>query len=123
MPRIPSGLVLAVVAYVVLRALIVATSFESISLPMYELYPMGTMAELTLRGIDFPLRYFYDNAAGQILMGFLTVPVFALGGPSYLALKVLPALLGLATLFVVWALVDRHFSRRAATFAALLYAI
>src|SRR6187402_734948 len=121
MPRIPSGLVLAVVAYVVLRALIVATSFESISLPMYELYPMGTMAELALRGIDFPLRYFYDNAAGQILMGFLTVPVFAVFGSSYLALKLLPALLGLATLVVVWMLLSRHWSRRAANAAALLF--
>ena len=82
MPRIPLGLLLACAAYVVLRGLIAATSFDELALPMYELYPMGTMAELTLRGIDFPLRYFYDNAAGQILMGFLTVPVFALFGSS-----------------------------------------
>lgn len=122
-PRIPVGLALACVAYVALRALIVATNFESISLPMYELYPMGTMAELALRGIDFPLRYFYDNAAGQILMGFLTVPVFAVFGSSYLALKLLPAFLGLITLVVVWRLVDRHFTRRAADTAALFFAI
>lgn len=123
MPRPPQGLTLAIVLYVALRVLIVATSFESVALPMYELYPMGTMAELTLRGIDFPLRYFYDNAAGQILMGFLTVPVFAVCGSSYLALKLLPALLGLATLVVVWRLVDRHFTRRAADAAALLFAV
>ncbi len=123
MPRIPLGLLLACAAYVVLRGLIAATSFDELALPMYELYPMGTMAELTLRGIDFPLRYFYDNAAGQILMGFLTVPVFALFGSSYLALKILPALLGLATLVVVWRIVDRHFSRRAANFAGFLFAI
>ncbi|MCY2961702.1 MAG: hypothetical protein NTY35_16195 [Planctomycetota bacterium] len=123
MLRIPKGLLLAVVVYVVLRALIVTTSFEDVALPMYELYPMGTMAELSLRGIDFPLRYFYDNAAGQILMGFLTVPVFATFGSSYLALKILPALLGLSTLILVWHIVDRHFSRRAANFAGLLFAV
>lgn len=123
MHRIPLGLLAAAIAYVALRALILATNFEGLALPMYELYPMGTMAELALRGIDFPLRYFYDNAAGQILMGFLTVPVFATCGSSYLALKLLPALLGLATLVVVWLLVDRHFSRRAANIAGLFVAV
>lgn len=123
MPRIPVTLFAACCAYVLLRVLIVATNFEAVALPMYELYPMGTMAELRLRGIDFPLRYFYDNAAGQILMGFLTVPVFAVFGSTYLALKILPMALGLATLVVVWKLVDRHFSRRAANFAAVLFAV
>ncbi len=123
MRRVPIGLLIAIAAYVALRALILHTNFESVALPMYELYPMGTMAELTLRGIDFPLRYFYDNAAGQILMGFLTVPVFAVCGSSYLALKLLPAALGLATLVLVWKLLDRHFGRRAADIAALLFAV
>jgi len=121
--RIPIGLLAAIAAYVVLRVLVVTTNFESVALPMFELYPMGTMAELQLRGIDFPLRYFYDNAAGQILMGFATIPIFAVFGSSYLALKLLPALLGLGVLVVVWMLLDRHASRRAANFAALLVAV
>jgi len=123
MRRVPIGLSVAIAVYVALRALILHTNFESVALPMYELYPMGTMAELTLRGIEFPLRYFYDNAAGQILMGFLTVPVFAVFGSSYLALKLLPAALGLATLILVWKLLDRHFGRTAANIAAFLFAV
>lgn len=123
MRRIPIGLCVAIAAYVVLRVLVLATNFESVALPMYELYPMGTMAELRLRGLEFPLRYFYDNAAGQILMGFATIPIFATFGSSYLALKLLPALLGLGVLVVAWNLLDRHASRRAANFVALLIAI
>lgn len=123
MRRIPIGLCAAIAAYVVLRVLVLATNFESVALPMFELYPMGTMAELRLRGLDFPLRYFYDNAAGQILMGFATIPVFAVFGSSYLALKLLPALLGLGVLVVVWKLLDAHVSRRAANLAALLIAV
>jgi len=123
MRRVPIGLSVAIAVYVALRALILHTNFESVALPMYELYPMGTMAELTLRGIEFPLRYFYDNAAGQILMGYLTVPVFAVFGSSYLALKLLPAALGLATLILVWKLLDRHFGRAAANIAAFLFAV
>ncbi|MBL8862793.1 MAG: hypothetical protein JNK02_12405 [Planctomycetes bacterium] len=121
--RIPLGLLVAIGAYVALRVLILATSFESVALPMYELYPMGTMAELLRQGIDFPVRWFYDNAAGQLLMGWLTVPVFGLFGSTYLALKLLPAALGLATLVLVWLVLDRHVSRRAAGLGALFVAV
>lgn len=121
--RVPWVLVLAIVVYVALRALMLATNFESFVMPMYELYPMGTMAELALRGVHFPLRYYYDNAAGQLLIGQSTIPVYWLFGSSYMALKILPATLGLATLVVLWKLLDEHVSRLAANFGALLFAL
>lgn len=121
--RVPAGLVVALALYVALRFAIVWTSFEAVALPMYELFPMGTVAELRLRGVEFPLQLVYDNAAGQILMSLATVPVFAVFGSSYLALKVLPALLGLGVLVLVWVFLARNFSRRAANVGALMYAV
>lgn len=121
--RIPIGLCVAIALYVALRFAIVWTNFEAVALPMYELFPMGTVAELRLRGVEFPLHLVYDNAAGQILMSLATVPVFAAFGSSYLALKVLPALLGLGVLVLVWVFLARNFSRRAADVGALMYAV
>jgi hypothetical protein len=112
-----------VLLYVLLRAAIAWTAFHDVALPMYELYPMGTLAELLRRGVDVPLAWFYDNAAGQLLSGFLTVPAFAACGSSYLALKAVPAALGLATLVLLWRLLDRHVSRCAADLLALLFAV
>ena len=80
--RIAWDLLAALFAYVLLRGLVLHTNFDSVTLWMYEPYPMGTLAEFLLRGVDFPLRFYYDNAAGQILSGFLTLPFFALFGPS-----------------------------------------
>jgi len=122
-PRIPSGLLLAAVLYVALRALILSSAFDRVALWMFELFPMGTMAELHRRGIEFPVRYYYDNAAGQILAGWLAIPSFELFGSTYLALKIVPFALGFGTLLLVWVFLDRNFSRRAATLGALLFAI
>ena len=91
-------LLLAAILYVALRGLILYTAFDQTALTMFELYPMGTLAELRLQGVHLPLSYFYDNAAGQILVGLLTVPFFALFGPTYLALKLVPFTLGFFTL-------------------------
>lgn len=121
--RIPLGLVVAALLYLLLRGLILYTAFDSVALWMFELFPMGTMAELHLRGIDFPVRYTYDNAAGQILAGWLAVPSFWLFGSSYLALKLVPLTLGFGTLLLVWTFLDRNFGRRAATLGALLFAL
>lgn len=121
--RIAWGLVAAIALYVGLRALILATNFEDVVMPNFELYPMGTMAELALRGVHFPARFYYDNAAGQLVIGQLTIPFFALFGPSYMVLKCVPAFLGLLTLVLLWLLLDRNFSRFAANLGAILFAV
>jgi len=121
--RIPLGLVAAALLYLLLRGLILYTAFDRVALWMFELFPMGTIAELRLRGIDFPLHYYYDNAAGQILAGWLAVPCFWLFGSSYLALKLVPLALGFGTLLLVWFFLDRSFNRRAANLGAFLFAV
>ncbi|MBL8859890.1 MAG: hypothetical protein JNL28_15390 [Planctomycetes bacterium] len=121
--RFSYGLTLAIVVYVALRALILLTNFEEVVMAMFELYPMGTMAELKLQGVHYPLRFYYDNAAGQLVMGQAAIPLYALFGSNYLVLKCLPALLGLATLVFLWLMLDRHFSRTAANIGALLFAL
>lgn len=121
--RVPWMLALAAILYVALRGLILYTAFDQTALTMFELYPMGTLAELSLQGIHLPLSYFYDNAAGQILVGFLTVPFFALLGPTYLALKMVPFTLGFLTLGLVYVFLRDNFGARAASIGALLFAV
>src|SRR5688572_10980125 len=84
---------------------------------------MGTMAELARQDVPLPLEYVYDNAAGQILFGFVTRPFFAVFGPSYLALKLVPFTLGLGTLALLWWFLRASFGARAATLGAFLYAL
>ncbi len=120
-PRAP--LLVAVCLYVALRALLLHTAFDDTALTAYELYPMGAMAELARRDVDIPLRYFYDNAAGQILMGQVTRPYFAVFGPSYLALKLVPVTLGLLTLVLVFAILCEHFGKVAAALGAVFFAL
>ena len=115
--RIAWDLAAAVAVYVLLRALVLHTNFDSVTLWMYELYPMGTLAEFLQRGVDFPLRFYYDNAAGQILSGFLTLPCFALAGPTYLALKLVPFVLGLGVLLIAWRWLLASHGRLAANLA------
>ena len=123
MPRPPRDLLAAALLYATLRLLVLHTAFDQTAMPMYELFPMGTMAELARRHVDLPLSYVYDNAAGQILFGFVTRPFFALFGPSYLALKLVPFTLGLGTLILLWTFLRSNFSARAATLGAFLYAL
>jgi hypothetical protein len=118
--RVPVGLALALAAYLVLRGLVLATAFDDVGLWMYEIFPMGTLAELTIRGIHVPAYYFYDNAAGQVLAGYLAVPAFLLFGPSYLALKLVPLAMGVGVLLCVHALLRDAFGRTAALLGAWL---
>ncbi len=123
MKRVPWDLLAAAAVYLLVRGLILHTAFDSTALPMYELFPMGTMAELAREGVELPLSYYYDNAAGQILFGLVTRPFFALFGPSYLTLKCVTFVLGLGVLVLVWSFVRANFGRRAAAIAAFLYAL
>lgn len=121
--RVSIGLLAAIVVYAALRALVLLTNFEEVVMAMFELFPMGTMAEAKLRGIHYPMRFYYDNAAGQLVMGHAAIPAFWLFGANYFVLKLLPTLLGLVTLVVLWLLLDRHFSRMAANLGAMLFAL
>ena len=119
--RFPLGLWLAVAAYFVTRGLVLHTSFDEVGLWMYEVFPMGTLAELAIRGIHVPPYFFYDNAAGQVLAGYLAVPAFLLLGPSYLALKIVPLLMGFGALLCVHALLRDAFGRTAGLLGAWLF--
>lgn len=118
--RFPLGLALAMAAYLVLRGLVLETAFDEVGLWMYEIFPMGTLAELVIRGIHVPPYYFYDNAAGQVLAGYLAVPVFLALGPTYLALKLVPLAMGVGVLACVHALLRDAFGRTAALLGAWL---
>jgi hypothetical protein len=121
--RFPLGLALALLVYVVLRGLVLHTAFDEVGLWMYEVNPMGTLAELCLRGIRVPTHLFYDNAAGQVLGGYLAVPAFLVLGPTYLALKVVPLLMGIGTLLILYAFLLEAFGRTAAVLGAWLFAL
>lgn len=123
MRRLPLGLGAAVLVYVALRALILVFAFDQVALVNYELYPMGTLPKALAVARDFPLRLYYDNAAGQLVTGLAAVPFYAALGDSYLVLKLVPATAGLGMLLCVWALLDRHVSRRAANLAGFALAL
>lgn len=120
---LPRSLLAAALVYVGLRWLILYTAFDQTTLPMYELYPMGTLPKVLMLGVSLPLRIYYDNAAGQILTGLAALPYYLVLGETYLALKLVPASFGLATVLLLFALLDRHFGRRAAALGALLFAL
>lgn len=123
MPRPPLALASAVLVYLALRLAILLTNFDAVASPPFELYPMGTMAELALRGVEFPVRYYYDNAAGQLVFGHVAILAYALLGSTYFALKAMTMVLGLGALLLLWLLLDRHHSRRAAIVGAHLWAL
>jgi hypothetical protein len=121
--RWPTGFWLALLVFVALRALVLHTAFDEVGLWMYEINPMGTIAELALRGVRVPAYFFYDNAAGQVLAGYLAVPAFLVLGSTYLALKLVPFAMGIGTFFLVFALLRDAFSMRAALLGAWLLAL
>jgi hypothetical protein len=121
--RLPWALFAALLLHVGLRAAILATNFDIVAFTAYEQFPMGTLPAVILDGIEIPLTDLYDNAAGQLLVGYLAAPFYAWLGPTYLALKLVPFLLGIGVLLLLWRFCDEHFGRGAANAAALLFAI
>jgi len=117
------GLAFAAAVYVALRALVLYTAFDQVAMTQYEMFPMGTIPRIACVEGGLPVAKVYDNAAGQLLTGVLAIPSYALVGPSFLALKLVPFALGLGALAVVWALLREHFDARAASFGALLFAV
>ena len=114
----------ACLVYLALRALVLATNFDAVSLPNYELMGPGNLAKVLSEGWDgVPLVQHYDNCGAQIIVGYLAAPFYALLDGSYLALKIVPVLLGLATLLLIWWILGRCLSRRAAIIAVFLFAL
>jgi hypothetical protein len=122
--RLHPALLAAAAVYLGLRALVLATNFDQVALPAYELYPSGTLARNLLgpRG-DLPLLYCYDNSLGPPLISYLAWASFALFGPSYLALKLVAFATMLPCLFLIWSFLERHCGTRAAILGAWLYVL
>jgi hypothetical protein len=121
---VPYGLLVACALYVALRALVLATNFDAVAMPVYELALSGDLAKLTVEGgSGAPLYEYFDNGGGQVITGLLAVPLYRLLGDGYVVLKLVPFALGLATLVVGWRMLDRHWSRTAANLGALFLAL
>ncbi|MEM9382353.1 MAG: hypothetical protein AAGB93_20540 [Planctomycetota bacterium] len=122
--RPPRSLLVAALVYVAYRAWVLATAFDAVAIPVYEVPGMGNQAWLLSEGFrGVPWNYFYDNAGGQLLTGVLAAPLYALFGPTYLSLKLVPFLLGLGLLALVWRFLDRQAGRTAAAVGALAFAL
>jgi len=103
--------------YLAVRIAILATNFDRVSVPTYEI-PTGNQAVLLLEGWrGAPWWHFYDNAGGQLLAGLITVPFFALFGTSYAAMKLGSLALGVLLLLAVHRLLSRTVGRPAAALA------
>ena len=114
----------AAVVYLALRALVLWTNFDGVSLPNYELTTLGNLAKVLSEGWrGVPLIEHYDNCGGQIVGGVLGVPLYAVFGDSFLTLKLVPVLLGLCAMFLSWWILERCASRRAAIVGVFLFAL
>ncbi len=123
-PRRPAtGLAVSLALYFALRALILISNFDEVAMPQYELFPMGTIPLLLEVDGALPIARVYDNAAGQILTGLLAAPSYALFGPTYLALKLVPLLLGAVALAALWWTLRECVGERLANFAGVLFAV
>lgn len=122
--RIPVPLLAACALYLVLRAIVIAFDFDAVAMPIYELSLEGNLAKLKSAGWGgVPLLRYYDDCGGQIVVGLLATPFYALFGDSFLVLKLVPLLMGLAALILIWRILDAHFDRRAAILAVFLFAL
>lgn len=123
-PRRPAiGLAVSLALYFALRALILISNFDEVAMPQFELFPMGTIPLLLEVDGALPIARVYDNAAGQILTGLLAAPSYALFGPTYLALKLVPLLLGAVALCALWWTLRECAGERAANVAGVLFAL
>lgn len=122
--RFPRPLLIAAALYVLFRAWVLTTSFDAVAIPVYEVPNMGNQAWLIQDGFrGVPWSYYYDNAGGQLLTAVLAAPLYALLGPSYLTLKLVPFLMGLAIMGLVWRFLETNVNRSAAVVGVLLFAL
>ncbi len=114
----------AIVVYVGFRLAILHTNFDAVAMPSFELGTIGNLAMVVPEGRGgAAITDHFDNVGGHLVVGLLAAPLYALFGPSYWTLKLVPLLLGVGTLLLVWRLLSRHFDRRAAILAVFLFAI
>ena len=87
MRRPPFAIILICVLYLVHRALVMHTNFDSVSIPNYELFPMGDIGKIAMwEWHGAPIRDFYDNCGGHLVTGLLAAPLYTIFGDSYLVL-------------------------------------
>ncbi len=122
--RFPRPLLIAAALYVLFRAWVLTTSFDAVAIPVYEVPNMGNQAWLLQDGFrGVPWSYYYDNAGGQLLTALLAAPLYWLFGASYLTLKLVPFLMGLAIMGLIWRFLEGNFNRTAAVIGVLLFAL
>jgi hypothetical protein len=119
-----SALAFALALYHLLRGLTLAADLDEVAIPVYELAMMGNIAHIAQGGWEgAPLTQFYDNCGGHLVTGLLAVPFYALLGETYLALKLVPLLLGVLLIWLAWCIAWRLGGPRAAIWTALLLAV
>ena len=97
---------------------------DAVAIPVYEVPNMGNQAWLLQDGFrGVPWSYYYDNAGGQLLTALLAAPLYWLFGASYLTLKLVPFLMGLAIMGLIWRFLEGNFNRTAAVIGVLLFAL
>jgi hypothetical protein len=115
---------IALAIYLALRGLMLGSDLDQVAIPVYEVGAMGNIAHIAQGGWEgAPLSQFFDNCGGHLATGLFAAPFFALLGDTFLALKLVPMLLGAAAIAIVWCIARRLAGPRAAAWVALLLAI
>lgn len=119
------SLALALLAlYLATRLAVLLTNVDEASVPVYEVPSMGNAAWLAATGWrGVPWDASYDNAGGQVLTAWLAAPFYVLLGDRYVALKLVPLVLGALLLGMLWRVVERARGVRAANLAGLVYVL
>lgn len=119
-----ASFLLALVVYAAFRGWILATAFDSVAIPVYEIPTIGSYSWTLFHGVSLlEWSEHYDNAGAQILTSWLGALSYALFGASYLALKLVPMTMGVVLLAMVGRMLARNFSGRAALFGMLSVAV
>jgi len=121
---LPRPLLAALAVYLVTRLAALFTGFDEVAIPVYEVPSMGNAAWLAATGwraVHWSASY--DNAGGQVLTAWLAAPFYALLGPRYVALKLVPLCLGALLLALLWRVVRRAAGARAAAWTALAFSL
>ncbi|MEM8710223.1 MAG: glycosyltransferase family 39 protein [Planctomycetota bacterium] len=114
----------ALALYVGLRFWILATAFDAVAIPVYEIATIGSYSWTLSGGVPLlPWADHYDNAGAQILTSWLAALSYGLFGASYLALKLVPLTFGVVLLALVGRLLARFVSGRAALLGMLSVAV
>lgn len=122
-PSMPRALPFIVLLAILLRLFVLHEDFDAVSIPAYELSATGNLAKIesAVEG-GIPIHRYYDNCGARLVAGYCGAALYEAVDDSYLTLKIVPMAFGLLGLLLLWWLLDRHFDRRTANLAALLFA-